>query len=380
MSVGKFASDAWHHIQGELFPFLAEEVGPLGETHRRFVAVLDLAPVERHLRYGHRGVGHPPADRNALARAFVAKAVWDLPTTAALTDRLRHDPTLRRLCGWCRVSGIPSESTFSRAFAWFAETRLPERMHGALVRAAYEGSVVGHISRDSTAIVGRERPAPKPKPAPAPKRKPGRPRRGEEPVREPTRLERQLKGGMSTAEMVGELPRACDVGTRRNAKGCRESWRGCKLHVDAADGDVPVSCILTSASLHDSQAAIPLARMTAERVDHCHELMDAACDSREIGAHARMAGRVATIDANPRRDAGLKARLAGEALAQRRAGHVRHDRVRCRQRSSVERVNSALKDSYGGRHVRVRGNLKVACHLFFGVLALTVDRLMRLIV
>jgi len=28
----------------------------------------------------------------------------------------------------------------------------------------------------------------------------------------------------------------------------------------------------------------------------------------------------------------------------------------------------------------VRGNLKVACHLFFGVLALTVDRLMRLTV
>jgi len=90
--------------------------------------------------------------------------------------------------------------------------------------------------------------------------------------------------------------------------------------------------------------------MTGERLDHCYELMDAAYDSREIGLHARM------------------------------AGHVRHDRVRHGQRSSVERVNSALKDSYGGRHVRVRGNLKVACHLMFGVLVLTVDRLMRLIV
>ena len=129
MSVGEFVSDAWHRVQGELFPFLAE-VGPLGKTHRRFVAVLGLAPVERHVRYDHRGVGHPPADRDALARAFVAKAVWDLPTTAALIDRLRYDPTPRRLCGWCRVSEVPSASTFSR---------------------------------DSTAIVGRERPAPKPK-------------------------------------------------------------------------------------------------------------------------------------------------------------------------------------------------------------------------
>ena len=137
---------------------------------------------------------------------------------------------------------------------------------------------------------------------------------------------------MSTGEMVAELPKARDVGAKRNAKGYRESWRGYKLHIDAADGDVPVSRVLTSASLHDSQAAIPLARMTAERIHHCYELMDAACDSREIGAHARMAGRVAIIDANPHRDAALRARLAGEDLARRRAGHVRHDRVRHGQR------------------------------------------------
>jgi len=196
------------------------------------------------------------------------------------------------------------------------------------VRAAYEGSVIGHISRDSTAIVGRERLAPKPVPERKPKRKPGRPGKGEGPVREPTRLERQLRGGMSTEGMVGELPKARDVGAKRNAKGYRESWRGYRLHIDAADGDIPVSRVLTSASLHDSQAAIPLARMTAERVDHRYELMDAVCDSREIGAHAQLAGRVAIIDANPRRDAAMGARLATEARDRRRAGHVHHDRVR----------------------------------------------------
>ena len=74
--------------------------------------------------------------------------------------------------------------------------------------------------------------------------------------------------------------------------------------------------------------------------------------ARDVGAHARMAGRVAVIDANPRRDAKLRARLATEARDRRSAGHVRHDRARHRRRSSVERVNSALKDSYGGCHVR----------------------------
>ena len=378
MSLRSRLSDAWRHFQGELFPSLAEEVGPLGVRHTKFIAVLDLVEVERHVHYSHRGVGNPPADRNALARAFVAKAVWDMPTTVVLIDRLRYDPTLRRLCGWSRVSEVPGESTFSRAFAWFAETRLPERMHEALVRAAYAGSVVGHISRDSTAIVGRERPAPKPKPQEKPKRKRGRPKKGEEVPKEPTRLERQLRDGMTAEGMAGELPKACDTGTKRNSKGYKESWRGYKLHIDAADGDVPISCILTSASLHDSQAAIPLSKMTALRVDHCYELMDAAYDSLEIGFHAYLTGRVAITDTNPRRDAALRERLRKEALAQRKAGHIRHDRVRYRQRSSVERVNSALKDSYGARHVRVRGHAKVACHLFFGVLALTVEQLMRL--
>ena len=57
---------------------------------------------------------------------------------------------------------------------------------------------------------------------------------------------------MSTERMVAELPKARDVGTKRNVTGYKESWRGYKLHIDAADGDVPVSRVLTSASPHDS--------------------------------------------------------------------------------------------------------------------------------
>ena len=37
------------------------------------------------------------------------------------------------------------------------------------------------------------------------------------------------------------------------------------------------------------------------------------------------------------------------------------------------------KDEFGGRYVRVRGHSKVYCHLMFGILALTVDQLMRLV-
>ena len=64
---------------------------------------------------------------------------------------------------------------------------------------------------------------------------------------------------MSLPAMLDDLPTDCDVGTKKNSKGYRDTWVGYKLHLDVADGQIPISCLLTSASLHDSQAAIPLA-------------------------------------------------------------------------------------------------------------------------
>ena len=56
------------------------------------------------------------------------------------------------------------------------------------------------------------------------------------------------------------------MGCKRNRKGHQESWTGYKRHLDTVDGDFPVSAVLTSASVPDSQAAIPLAQRTAQRV------------------------------------------------------------------------------------------------------------------
>lgn len=54
-------------------------------------------------------------------------------------------------------------------------------------------------------------------------------------------------------ENLEDLPTAWDMGCKRNGKGHTESWRGPKLHIDSIDGDIPVSALLTSASLHDSR-------------------------------------------------------------------------------------------------------------------------------
>jgi hypothetical protein len=42
-----------------------------------------------------------------------------------------------------------------------------------------------------------------------------------------------------------------------------------------------------------------------------------------------------------------------------------------------ERINARSRDEGGGRFVRVRGAMTAKCHLLFGVLALTVDPILR---
>jgi hypothetical protein len=78
---------------------------------------------------------------------------------------------------------------------------------------------------------------------------------------EPRRLER--KADMSLAEMLSDLPTRCAVGTKRNARPIRQAGSATRSS-RVADGDSPISAVLTSASLNDGDcAAIPLATMTA---------------------------------------------------------------------------------------------------------------------
>ena len=149
--------DYWCALQQE-FPGLESEFGPMGERYELFVTVLELVRVEARLPYFHGQVGRPLEDRAALARAFLARAVFDMPTTRALIERLEVDRRLPRLCGWSGVGRHPSEATFSRAFAEFAESSLASRLHEALVARTIQGHLVGHISRDATAVEAREKP------------------------------------------------------------------------------------------------------------------------------------------------------------------------------------------------------------------------------
>jgi hypothetical protein len=143
-------------MQGVLFPSLEEQLGPLSDKHQQLVSVLGLIGIETLVGPWSGGVGRPAKDRRAIVRAFVAKAVLNLNSTRQLLDRLSVDVALRRICGWESQRETPHESQFSRAFADFAASALPQRLHEALIQATQQERIIGHISRDSTEIEARE--------------------------------------------------------------------------------------------------------------------------------------------------------------------------------------------------------------------------------
>lgn len=375
-----------HILQGELFPVLESNLGELSKTGRRLIAILELIPLSRFVPSSQGWNGRPPRDRNAIARAFVAKAVYNLPRTSDLLERLRSDEQLCLICGWKRGEALPHESTFSRAFAEFAQMELAQFVHQALIEETQKGRLIGHIARDSTAIEARELfpltqrqkaeiAAAKQPPQSLTGKKLGPHKRwkGGKKPRKPanvnTRLHRQRT--MQLEEMLKELPRNCSIGVKTSSKGHQQYWRGYKLHLDVADGQIPVSAILTGASVHDSQVAIPLATMSSSRAQYCYELMDSAYDAVEIVEHSRGMGHVPIVD--PKKPGGKRSSFL--CKAPRELTWAESERYR--ERTMAERVNARLKDEFGGRYVRVRGASKVMAHLMFGLLALTADQLLR---
>ena len=376
-------------LQGELFPLLETQVGPMSKAARLLAAVVSWEPLAQWIPARRAATGRPPCDRLRLATAFFAKAVYRLTTTRQLLERLQSDEQLRRLCGWNTAAAVPTEATFSRAFAEFAHSGLPSRLHEALVRRSLAGRALAYVARDSTAIEAREhlpedyleKQRRKQEAAAAPKVKKDRyqkyagRRRGAKPgprkraraKERGSRLQRQQH--MTVEEMLAELPAECSLGVKTSSKGHQQYWRGYKLHWDVASaGRIPISCVLTSARVHDSQAAIPLMQMSAQRIQWRCDVMDSAYDAKYIRLQAAKLGHETLIQPATRK-----------GLANGKSHPFTEDqKQRFRQRTVVEQLNARLKDEFGGRLIYVRGAVKILAHLMFGIVALTVDQLLRL--
>lgn len=361
-----FLSNLFNSIQRSLFPALEEELNELSVHEKEFVRTVELTDPSKFINeYKWLGYGRKPSERLCLIKAFIAKPIFKISQTATLIDTIKSNPKLRRLCGWERVSEIPSESTFSRAFEQFANTGFPQRLYDALIKNNLGPKLFGHRSTDSTSVKGREKSCRKNTPTKKlKKKKRGRPKKGQERKKEPRRIE--LQKTRTLKENLDDLPKTCDWGCKKDSKGKKLYWRGFKLHLDCVDGDIPVSAVVTSASVHDSQVAIPLAQMSYDKITNLYDLMDSAYDISEIHDFSKSKNKIPIIDNNPRRNLSKKEMDPAK-------------KIRYRERSSVERANSELKDNYNLEAIRVQGQKKVTCHIIFAVIALAAKKIFNLL-
>jgi len=370
------------NLEQSLLPQLEASFGALSHKEEKLMKILDFAEIETFVSAVQ--ITNPPKDREEMARAFVAKSVYNFQTTRALIERLSVDKTLRMLCGWRYHTHIPSESKFSRVFDEFSKQRIASKAQDVFIEKYLSEVLFFYGSTDSTAIELREKPAKKEKSKEAkPKRKRGRPKRGEiVPPKKPSILEQQEKMS-STQEMLSLISTQCDVGIKQNAKGNRYKWIGGKLHLSVVDGDIPLTAIYSSASVHDSSLALPMINETSAKVDYLYDLDDAAYDSSIIRAYSVSKGHRPIIDINPKNSKVLKAQIAlakseKEILQSFNLYHDSDD-LHYNQRSSVERVNAYLKDNFGCDKIYYRGATKVASVLAFGVLSICIHQSLRLV-
>ena len=144
-------------LQRNLIPGLEEcWERPLTGKEQQLVSLLELVHTEKFAGRPSQRFGRKRRGRQALAWSLVAKAVYYHRHTRATIEALRASPVFRRICGLVKRADVPSESTFSRAWAEFAEIGLGEKVHPALVAQWMTPELVGHISRDATAIKDRK--------------------------------------------------------------------------------------------------------------------------------------------------------------------------------------------------------------------------------
>lgn len=376
MSFRKILSAFWTNVQATLFPQLERDLGELSSDHQKLISILELVRIEEYIPSSRFNGGRPPKDRCAIARAYIAKIVFKLSYTKQLVEYLKVDKRLRAICGFDDFRNIPSESKFSRAFTEFAKSSLPDKVHQILIKGVYKDQIIGHLIKDSTPLEAREKSLKKDNSVNRNTLK-SQKRRKRLKSGELNRREMQLKE-TNLNKMIQELPNQCDKGMKKNAQGYTTIWKGYKLHAAVDDHCVPIAAIITSASLNDCEAAIPLAAKSHQVVTNFYDLMDAAYDHPEIKDHSIFLGHIPVIDKCPQ----SSAQKVEKEKEQERKNLLRFKTAedkRYKERWPKERFNALYKDYNGGRAIYYKGHQKVSCHVMFGVLTVAASIIISLI-
>jgi hypothetical protein len=327
----------------------------LNDQQKTFMQMLRC--IEEHLpalTRPYAGTGRIPYQYQPFLRSQFAKNFFQIETTSKLIERLHADPNLRLLCGF---TTIPGRSSFSRAFKYLGEIEILPGMLEDFARETFKDKIVYHVSRDSSAISARERVEKKDKKkGKKPQKKRGRPRKNAiKQEKQPTEMERQITESASYS--LKKLNTKCSFGCKKNSHGNISYWKGYKLHLDVSDTGFPITACVSGANVHDSMLAIPMEKMTEQRVTFCYSLMDAGYDAKTITDFILSRERVPIIEPNKRKN-------------ENRPPLDPAKKERYKIRTTVERSYSHLKDNLIPKAIYVKGITKVSFILFSAVLCL----------
>jgi transposase len=342
----------------KLQPFCEETL-----TKEQLEFYKELKVIENAKRFVDKDqhMGRPAYPMFCFRRAFLALHKFRLTTVEDLRKKLTSDTNLRLICGFSKV---PSLSTFCRRIDILSSADESEQIHEALVTKNLKGKIILHINRDSTAIETRERATNSKRSITVGKTKKykrGRPKKGEVRKQEMKPVEKQVY--QSARFALARLPNKCQWGGKKNSQGNTYYWKGRKLHLDVTDTGIPVTAVITGAGVHDSQVAIPMEKITAQRCSFCYSLMDAGYYCATIDSFIKSEGRIPIIEPKRNRNGEIKELDPAK-------------RFRYRIRTTVERSNANLKDWLIPTKLCVRKTKNIDFILKNAVVLLTAQRLL----
>ncbi|PLR88958.1 transposase [Bacillus sp. T33-2] len=208
----------------------------------------------------------------AMVCSLVARFIERIPTIKDLVKRLKHDFIFRLECGFLFSDQVPSESSYSRLIEKLSESDVTEKIKESILLQAIEEGFVDdeNIAIDASHFEARDKaPAKEKKPKPEPKKRGRKKKEEKEQYDQQKRAEELNKTlyektiaaqlDVSLEELRSEMPVEPAWGIKKNSEGKNVFWYGYKAHLAVGTkSQYIIQSIMSSGSLNDGKAAIPL--------------------------------------------------------------------------------------------------------------------------
>jgi transposase len=189
----------------------------------KILSQLNFDPLINCLSKSHAMRGPKGYDIMPMLYSLIAMQVEKIKYRKQLVDRLTSDPVFRYNCGFSVLDITPSQASFSRFFTKISKTKeLEECFINTVNQAQKLGLITGeNLAIDSTKIDAYEKPKPN--------------------------------------SQIANDGVSANWGMKLDTNGNRIKWFGYKLHIVAdADSELPLSILVTPANKYDSEVAVEL--------------------------------------------------------------------------------------------------------------------------